>query len=146
MLEAATGGVQMEPAKLTRRTLMVWSIGVWSAAGAHAQDQAKLKRNLQFERTVNFIIDDDELLPATLTLPPGQYRLAFLNSLVNERLDLAIEDDKGKSLISTEVQAKKTQGDVIYNFTPGKHTIYVRQRPRWKSILVISENVPKEAR
>lgn len=101
--------------------------------------QAALKRDARFERTLTFIIDDDELLPGTLTVPEGQYRLNFRNSFTANRLDLLLDDDKGKQVGAAELMEKREKEDLIINLKVGRYTVYVRQRPKWRCLLTVTE-------
>ncbi len=104
-----------------------------------AQDQAIAKKLLRFDRTINFVIDDDEMLPGKLTLPAGQYRFTFRNNFVANRLTLAIDDDKGKNLLTGEIKERRASEDLIVNLNVGKHIAYVRQRPKWRCEITVTE-------
>ena len=106
---------------------------------SQAQDQALAKRLLRFDRSIEFVIDDDELLPGTLTLPEGQYRFRFHNNFVSNKLDLLVNDDKGVNLVSAELKAKKSTEDLIVSLKQGTHVVYVKQRPKWRCTVTVTE-------
>lgn len=125
--------------RISRRFILgLAPVALW---GQQQAEQALLKRLARYERTLTFVIDEDELLPGTMSVPEGQYRLEFLNQFTSSRLDLAIDDDKSARVAATEMKEKREKEDLILNLRAGRYTVYVRQRPRWRCVLTVTEKV-----
>ena len=105
--------------------------------------QDKLKLAGRYQRTLEFLIDDDELLPGTMTIEEGQYRLLFRNAFTTGKLSLAIEDDKAAKVSLNDIAEKRSVGDLILALKPGRLVVYVRQRPRWRCVLTVTEKAKK---
>jgi hypothetical protein len=93
----------------------------------------------RFERTLTFVIDDDEMMPGTMSVPEGQYRLEFRNQFTSARLDIAIDDDRNARFANAEIKDKREVDDFIANLRPGRYTVFVRQRPRWRCVITVTE-------
>ena len=119
--------------------LLLLTLGLPAQPQAQNAQQEALKRSARFERSLTFVIDDDELLPGTLSVPEGQYRLDFRNHFTSSRLDLVLDDDKGKNFGAAELKEKREKEDLIVNLKAGKYVVFVRQRPKWRCVLTVTE-------
>ena len=124
---------------MRRRILLAIAIGLPALLQAQDLQQEALKRAARFEKSLTFVIDDDELLPGTMSVPEGQYRLDFRNHFTSSRLDLVLDDDKGKNFGTAELKEKREKEDLIVNLKAGKYVVFVRQRPKWRCVLTVTE-------
>jgi hypothetical protein len=124
---------------MKRLFLLLTFVGGTVLPQAQDAQQDALKRAARFERSLTFVIDDDELLPGTLTVAEGQYRLDFRNHFTSSRLDLVLDDDKGKNFGAAELKEKREKEDLIVNLKAGKYVVFVRQRPKWRCVLTVTE-------
>jgi hypothetical protein len=79
------------------------------------------------------------MLPGALTIAEGTYRLEFRNQFTSARLELAVDDDRSARLAVAELKEKREKEDLIVNLKPGRHTVFVRQRPRWRCVVTVTE-------
>ena len=101
------------------------------------------RKGLDFDGTLNILIDEDRMLPASFTVSEGRYRLRVYNSFASIRLDLLLDDDKGNRLKNSEVKDKATRGEVIVELKAGKHVLYAAQRPKWRCEVVVTDKKGK---
>lgn len=97
------------------------------------------RRALDVDRTINLLLDDDQVSPAAISLPEGRYRFVLHNSFTSSRLNLRLDDEKNLRLADLEVKALASRGELIVELKKGKHTIYVAQRPKWRTTIEVLE-------
>ena len=97
------------------------------------------RRALDVDRTIDLLLDDDQVSPAALTLPEGRYRFVLHNSFTGSRLDLRLDDDKNIRVSEVEVKALASRGELIVELKKGQHFIYIAQRPKWRTAIAVTE-------
>ena len=68
--------------------LAVLAIGLSLLAQPPQIPPGQARKGLDVDRTIDLLLDDDLLLPATLSLPEGRYRFVIHNAFTSARLDL----------------------------------------------------------
>lgn len=104
----------------------------WAQAGASAASKTEV-------RTLDLLLDDDQLLPGAVTLEAGVYRIRLNNGLTPARLDIRLEDSKAAKLAATEMKAKASKAFFEVELKAGKHVLYVVQRPKWRCEVTVTE-------
>ena len=126
---------------LTRRVFFFVALSLVGVPVFAQPGQAR--KGLDFDGTLNILIDEDRMLPALFTVEEGRYRLRIHNVFASIRLDLLLDDDKGNRLKDSEVKDKATRGEVVVELKPGKHVLYVAQRPKWRCEVIVTDKKGK---
>ena len=117
------------------KTLAFMLIPATAVAAQVAQPPGLARRALDVDRTIDLLLDEDQVSPAALTLPERRYRFVLHNSFTGSRLDLRLDDDKNLRVSQVEVKALASRGELIVELKKGKHAIYIAQRPKWRTAI-----------
>ena len=90
--------------------LAVLAIGLSLLAQPPQVPPGQARKGLDVDRTIDLLLDDDLLLPATLSLPEGRYRFVIHNAFTSARLDLRIDDEKNFRVANSEMKALASRG------------------------------------
>ena len=119
--------------------LAVLAIGLSLLAQPPQVPPGQARKGLDVDRTIDLLLDDDLLLPATLSLPEGRYRFVIHNAFTSARLDLRIDDEKNFRVANSEMKALASRGELIVDLKKGNQIIYVAQRPKWRATIEVLE-------
>jgi len=97
------------------------------------------KNSSTFDRSITFLLDDDELVPKALTLPAGRYRFVVENGFTNARLDLRLDSSAGTRQADAVVKAQAAKGTLTFDLKVGQYVLYVAQRSKWRCVLTVTE-------
>lgn len=121
------------------KNLVLILISFVTLAAQPVQPPGQARRALDVDRTIDLLLDDDQISPAAISLPEGRYRFVLHNSFTSSRLDLRLDDEKNLRLADLEVKARASRGELIVELKKGKQTIYIAQRPKWRTTIEVLE-------
>ena len=121
------------------KTLAFILITATHLAAQVAQPPGLARRALDVDRTIDLLLDDDQITPAAISLPEGRYRFVLHNSFTSSRLDLRLDDDKNFRVSEIEVKARASRGELIVDLKKGRQIVYIAQRPKWRATIDVTE-------
>ncbi len=101
-------------------------------------DLATAKRLAQYDRTIDLLLDEDQLSPASLEVTEGRYRILVHNAFTSTRLDVQVDDEDKKVRVSDqEVKEKASRSEFLVDLKPGKYKVVVAQRRKWQCLITV---------
>jgi hypothetical protein len=88
-------------------------------------------------RLLRFRLELNSMEPARLTVPEGRYLVQVINGVALSPVSVQLDDEQATRIAEARSKRGAARTRFPVSLRPGKHTLSVRGRPEWKSVITV---------